>query len=78
MCISAEDTNMACETFGVCWLDLHRRVLLATMDFIAHVQSFSHSYLPNLPCHPSSPVLQTIGVGSAVLEVGVGMIGALP
>ena len=48
------------------------------MDFIAHVQSFFHSYLPNLPCHPSSPVLQNMGVGSAVLEVGVGMIGALP
>ena len=43
------------------------------------VQSISsHFLLPNLPRHPSSPVLHNMGVGLAVLEVVVGMIGALP
>ena len=31
-----------------------------------------------LPCHSSSPVLQNMGVGLAVLEMVVGMIAALP
>ena len=62
--------------FGEC--TLFRLPHLATVYHFTHVCSYSCSLPPLLSLLSSSPVLLNVGVGSAVLEVGVGVIGALP
>ena len=71
-------------------IDFHKLVLCSTY-YALHVL-LSSNYLPLTACMctlilhslppllsplSSSPVLLNVGVGSAVLEVGVGVIGAL-
>ena len=55
-------------------LDCYTKQLSTTM----HVCSPLHLLTPLLSPLSSSPVLLNVGVGSAVLEVGVGVIGGLP
>ena len=66
----------------------HSPLIRASLKLTVHITSLTIIYsgcadsIRSLP-HPlsflsSSPVLLNVGVGSAVLEVGVGVIGALP
>ena len=56
-------------------LDCHTQQLSTTSHMCAVIL---HSLPPLLSPLSSSPVLLNVGVDSAVLEVGVGVIGALP
>ena len=66
---------MAYEAGKECCLDCHNKQLSATSHMCAVIL---HSLPHPLPPLSSSPVLLNVGVGLAVLEVGVGVIGGLP
>ena len=75
MCSGGIYSSMACEAGKECCLDYHTKQLSATSHMCAVTL---RSLPPLLPPLSSSPVLLNMGVGSAVLEVGVGVIGDLP
>ena len=66
---------MACEAGKECCLDCHTLQLSTTSHMCAVILC---SLQPLLSPLSSSPVLLNVGVGSAVLKVDVGVIGALP